>query len=488
MRLGVLWKPIPALSVLFKTDYNYLDLGAYPADPATAPNDLFHITANAQQKALDRFVRSDLKIDYVFANGITLRSISGYQKGSTAYSADLDGTSAGNSFFHDQVDETIYSQEINLISPRPGPFTYILGAYFQYDEYTFPPGQFLIGDAGRKPGHRVPAAGHKPQADRGRLRPGELQPAGRLPAAARRALLQRAHHQPGCRGAAVRHADRRRADGQVQQRLRQGDAELDVDDHNFLYAFVATGFRPGGLNVPVGLGIARALRSGEGHRVRGGLESRSSSAVTCARQVDAYYNDYKNFQVTIGYPAFPTFGFELNTPNPTKIYGVEVQAEAVFGDLSLRRGPGPDAQRARHLLCRRSQRCRALGPAIRRRARPAVSCIDLKGRQQTYAPNFTFNIGGQYIFNLHSGDTLTPRLNFGHVSAQWATLFENTALGDRIGARNILSAQLAYSHKGWVATLYGTNLTDQHYVAALNSGLRFAGFPRQYGIRLLKIF
>jgi iron complex outermembrane receptor protein len=39
-----------------------------------------------------------------------------------------------------------------------------------------------------------------------------------------------------------------------------------------------------------------------------------------------------------------------------------------------------------------------------------------------------------------------------------------------------------------LVTLYGTNLTDQHYVAALNSGLRFAGFPRQFGIRLFKPF
>lgn len=32
-RLGLLWKPDDALTVLLKTDYNYLNLGAYPADP-----------------------------------------------------------------------------------------------------------------------------------------------------------------------------------------------------------------------------------------------------------------------------------------------------------------------------------------------------------------------------------------------------------------------------------------------------------------------
>ena len=34
----------------------------------------------------------------------------------------------------------------------------------------------------------------------------------------------------------------------------------EVNEHHFLYAFVATGFRPGGLNVPVGLGRAGAVR------------------------------------------------------------------------------------------------------------------------------------------------------------------------------------------------------------------------------------
>ena len=40
----------------------------------------------------------------------------------------------------------------------------------------------------------------------------------------------------------------------------------------------------------------------------------------------------------------------------------------------------------------------------------------------------------------------------------------------------------------YVVTLYGTNLTNDQYVGALNSNLDFAGPPRQYGIRLLKVF
>ena len=62
-RVSALWKPTEALSVLLKVDGDYLDNGAYPADPfedgfktyqgTNTPNphytDLFHITANAPQ-------------------------------------------------------------------------------------------------------------------------------------------------------------------------------------------------------------------------------------------------------------------------------------------------------------------------------------------------------------------------------------------------------------------------------------------------------
>ncbi|HEX2818254.1 MAG TPA: hypothetical protein VHN39_17815, partial [Phenylobacterium sp.] len=85
-------------------------------------------------------------------------------------------------------------------------------------------------------------------------------------------------------------------------------------------------------------------------------------------------------------------------------------------------------------------------------------------------------------------DTVTPRINYGHVSSQWASLFENTALGDRVGARDVLNGQVAWKHGDLIATIYGSNLTDQHYVGAVNSGLRFVGPPRQYGLRLAKIF
>jgi iron complex outermembrane receptor protein len=94
----------------------------------------------------------------------------------------------------------------------------------------------------------------------------------------------------------------------------------------------------------------------------------------------------------------------------------------------------------------------------------------------------------QYVFGAGTDNQITPRINYGHVSEQWATLFQNEARGDRVEERNILNAQLAWQRGKVVTTLWGSNLTDQHYMAALNSGLRFAGPPRQFGLRVAAFF
>ena len=74
-----------------------------------------------------------------------------------------------------------------------------------------------------------------------------------------------------------------------------------------------------------------------------------------------------------------------------------------------------------------------------------------------------------------SGNEFTPRINYGHVSEQWATLFQNEARGDRVEARNILNAQFAWRHGKFVTTLWGSNLTDQHYMARPEFGPALCG-------------
>lgn len=485
VRLGLLWRPADDISFLLKFDYNDLNFGAYNADPVIATNDPFDITANADLQARDRFGRVTLKIDKTFANGIILRSITGYQGGNSLYAADLDGTSAAGWTFRDSVDETIWSQEFNLISPDTGRLSWVLGLYAQTDEYDFLPGEFLIATPpgsvfteyrleGTNPKRTLAAFGQLTFKFTDRLA---------LQLGARYSSARTTNHVSVLQYGTPIVQEQTAAFSNFAGKIA---LNWTINDHHFVYAFAATGFRPGGLNVPVNSSALppfdeELVTSYEVGWKAGYYDGRLRV------QLDAYYNDYKNFQVIIGYPAFPVFGIELNNANPTKIYGFEAQVEAVFGRFSLDAGLGLMKSSLGEFYAT-DPRVAAVGACDPLIGPASASCINLSGRDQTYAPEFTFNIGAQYVLELPNGDSLTPRLNYGHVSSQWATLFENVARGDLVGERNIFNGQIAWVHQGLVVTIYGTNITDQRYTGAMNSGLRFAGPPRQFGVRVLKIF
>jgi iron complex outermembrane receptor protein len=543
-RISMLWTPTSALTVSFKTDVDYLDNGAYPADPYTdrfavgtvvpvlrgygtstpfdtvflpnpQHNDLFHITANAPETALDRLVRSVLKIDYVFDGGITFRSISGYQNGNTAYSTDLDGTDMGglptaafdftqpgfptvhpnNYTFFDRVDETIYSQEFNLISPDNQRFTWILGGFGQSDTYDFEkPYKFWIGTP------YFQGAPFTAQAGSYGLQGNNPTAGWAVFGQAGYKLTDSLQVQLGGRWS----TNRSHNNAQILQyglllaaTQKTSSSSVDykaslnwqVDDQNFLYGFVSTGYKPGGLNVPVYVGDpVQPFRAEHVTEYEGGWKANLFDNHV-RTTLDGYYNEYKGFQVTIAYPQFPTFGREINVPHTTQIYGMEGEVDAVFGDFSVGAGLGllHSALGGLYAVDSREWKTSAgCNPATGTAGNPF--CVFLGGHPQTYAPSVSGDFNMQYIFHLDNGDTLTPRVSFAYQSGQWASLFDNPLEGDLLSARHLLGAQLEWKQDTWVWTLYGTNLTDQHYVAAMNSGLDFAGPPRQFGIRLLKVF
>lgn len=501
-RISFLWKPTDGLSLLWKTDVGHLDMGAYPASPvgnyfetlpgSSTPNpnhrDLFDVSFNTPQAARDEFVRSTFKAEYEFDGGIKLRSVSSYQWANTMYRADLDGTATGVSTFYDSVDEQQITTELNLISPDHNRVTWLLGAFGLWNDYYFrKPYQFVVDLAYP---FNLPAAQYKLQGTnptRSLAAFGQIgfaiTPNLKIDAGIRYTASQSTNHVDVLQYGTYIRQDQTVKSDNLSYKVSLG---WKVSKDHYLYGFLATGFRPGGLNVPVGLGLPAPFEPEEVTSYEAGWKANWAGGKV-RTTITGFYNDYKNFQVIIGYPTFPTFGIELNVPDKTKIYGFEAEAEFHFGGLQLDAGVNvlrtelgtfyaTDPRGASVLPCNPST-----GPV-------SVSCINLAGRRQTYAPNLTFNLGAQYELELGNGDKITPRVNFGHVGDQWATLFQNSARGDHLEARNVLNAQLAFQHKSWTITAYGTNLTDQHYPAALNSGLYFAGPPRQYGLKLLKVF
>ncbi len=522
-RISLLWQPTSSLTVLFKTDFDLLDNGAYPADPytdrfkylpgTTTPNPfytgLFNIHANAPQQGQDEFVRTSMKVDYVFGGGYTLQSISAFQYGNTAYKADLYGpvnppnppppappitpypgvVSTDFEDFADSVDETIWSEEVNIISPDTGFFTWIVGGYAQSDLYDFlsPASRnFVIGAPPGSAATEYTLSGTNPETDLSAFAQGsfnlpagfQIQLGGRYSATTtenRVGVFQYGFYIPDFQSASSTNFSYKAA------------LNWNVNDENLLYAFLATGFKPGGLNVPVGFGQPAPFTPETVIDYEAGWKS-SFLDGHVHTQIDGFYDSFKDFQVIIGYPTDPIFGFELNDPNPTKLYGVEAEGQAAFGALSFDGGFGLMHSSLGTFYANDPRL--GFGPVCDPKTGPAVPvyCVNLGGHPQTYAPNFTMNLGAQYVFNLGDGDTLTPRVNFAHESHQWATLFDDEATGDKLAPRNILNAQIAWNRSDWTVTLYGTNLTDDQYVSALNSGLDFAGPPRQYGIRLTKTF
>ena len=510
-RLSLLWKPTANLTISSKTDVDHLDQGAYPASPyrnqfdnfpygSSTPNptqsDLFDITANAPMEARDKFFREILKVDYVFDGGVKFRSISSFAKGNTKYRTDLDGTASdvGNNWsFFDSVDERQMTQEFNLISPDEGRFTWLVGAFGLWNKYYFKePYQFVIDvnfplpeDNPFKPFFVYALQGTNPTRSLAAF--GQvgfnLTDTLKLEVGGRYTASRSTNHVDVQQYGTYIRTDQKTKSDNFSYKVSLG---WEATPEHYLYAFVATGFRPGGLNVPVGAAALEPFGPEKVQSFETGwkgsfLDGRLNTSVT------GYYNRYRDFQVIIGYPLLPVFGIEVNVPDTTKMYGAEAQVELHLGGFKFDAGVG-FLHSSLGQFYATDPRGASLSSCDPEAGPESPTCIDLKGRDQTYAPEFTFNVGAEYRIPFANGDSLTPRVNFGHVAEQWATLFQNRSRGDLLEARNILNAQLEYRHGDWTVTAFGTNLTDQHYPGALNSNLYFAGPPRQYGLKVLRKF
>lgn len=504
-RISLLWKPTAQLSILSKTDLDYLNMGAYVATPfqnyrpvgvapVTTYSDLFDASLNSRQEARDKFYRTILRVNYAFDGGLQLRSVTGFSRGNTRYRADLDGTAlltpatADRTFF-DNVEERQVSQELTLISPDAARLSYQLGVFGVWNKYTYlPPFQF-VSDNSSAPGAASEYRLQGTNPNRSLAAFGQLgfavTPELKLELGGRYTRSQSINHVQILQFGVPINAEQKTKSDNFSYK---GSVGWAVNPSNFLYAFVATGFKPGGLNPPVGLVAPGFFKEETVTSYEAGWKS-SFADRRIRTTLSGFYNAYKDFQVIIANPAFPVFGTEINVPDTTKIYGFEAEAEAKFGGFAFNVGTNVlHSEIGRFFAVDPRRGIITIAPCDPATGPGNAACVNLNGRDQTYAPKFTFNVGASYEIKLGDGATLTPRANYGHVGKQWATLFQTSALGDRLEDRNILNAQLAFTKGSLTVTGYATNLTDQHYPAALNSGLYFAGAPRQYGVKVLKSF
>jgi iron complex outermembrane receptor protein len=509
-RLSILWTPTPQLKLLLKTDYDYLDNGGYFGDSMLdqGTSTLFNFANNHKTYATDQLVRTTLKADYVDpGSGITLQSISSFTQGRTAWQGDIDGTAyispvpppgPGNDEYIDEaVNERQYSQEINIISPDKGLLTWIVGGYYVNNQYTFPPGRFVIGLPSPYGLNEDLQGVNNTHTTAGFGQVSLNLPRGfQIQAGARYSSWYTSnnpveYYVPSLVAYGYDFTqDEKYSGSNVTGKLT---LNWTVDDKNFLYAFVASGAKPGGLNTALYFGTLAGVTPApfkQEYVTDYEVGWKTKLLDNHLRvQTGFFYNDFRHFQVSLPIPNVPTEVTEQNVPKITTLYGFEASAQAVFGDFTG--SMGLDLQKSslgtfysvdtRVVLVPPASCNLTSGPT-------GGGCVNYAGNSQTYAPNFTFNAAAAYNFHINGDDLLTPSVTYAHISDQWATLYENRSQGDYLAARDIWGATVAWTHKDYVLSLYAYNLFDDKYVAAVASPIRLAGAPRQFGVSLLKTF
>jgi iron complex outermembrane recepter protein len=482
-RLSTLWKPDDDFTALLKLDYNYIDHGGSPAAPFTGlTQHIFDVASDAYLAGYEKQYRIVLQLSKRFADGITLKSISGYQDGRLTYSLDADGTAtkpplglSPEVFIANANDRTI-SEEINLVSADTGPFQWVAGGVYQDDDLNNP--QFILSLA--------PFGTPKTSVALNGLQNTAIRTSWGVFAQGSYSITDALKLQAGARYSETNFTARSIAQllfngfPLVTQKLdnaKQSDSRLTykvdldytLDEHNFLYAFIATGHKGGGINANGAVFSPEDVTDNEigwkGTYFGGHLKT----------QFGGFYEDYRNFQLAIFDPVLGA-GRDANASGSTTLKGIEAQMQAAFGSLQFNLGTSYVSTRIGQFSAIDSRNL-AKGNQV------------LNGRPLPNAPLWTAQAGVQYAFDLGNQQKLTPRLDYSLVGSRWATVFE-TVPGDFLQEQNILNAQMIYDYSPTMSfTAYATNVTNDHYVTLqLLGNLGMPGPPRQFGVRVYKSF
>jgi iron complex outermembrane receptor protein len=483
LRLSTLWQPTEDFTALLKLDYNYINHGGSPAAPFTGLTaNIFNVASDSYLAGLEQQYRIVLQLSERFENGMTLKSISGYQDGRLSYSLDADGTAtppplglSPETFVASANDRTV-SEEINLVSADTGPFTWVLGGVYQDDDLNTP--QFILSLA---PGGTATSGlainGVEDRAVRqswGIFAQGsyaitdalKLQVGGRYSETSFKANSIAQVLLYGTPIVTQTVNGEKESDSRLTGKV---DLDYTLDEHNFLYAFVSTGHKGGGINSDGAIFQAENVTDYEfgwkGKFFDGHIRT----------QFGGFYENYTNFQVAVYDPVLGA-GRDENATGTTVLKGIETQMQGAFGGLSFNLGA--------------SYVSSALGQFTAIDSRNLASGLqNLTGRPLPNAPLWTAQAGIQYAFDLGAHQTLTPRVDYGLVGSRWATVFQ-VPPADFLAEQNIFNAQVKYDVSDSLAfTAYSTNLFNDHYVTLqLLGNLGMPGPPRQFGIRVSKSF
>jgi iron complex outermembrane receptor protein len=484
-RLGFLWEPSDNFSGVLKVDYHDLDFGGnvttvFGEDP------LGDVVQNANFAYTDESTRAVLDLKFTFDNDITLSSLSGYQHIESVNNLDVNATLPLIYIFNSRIDADFYSQEFNLLSADDQPFRWTLGLFWQKQDSKLPDwtegGFNFIGNGFPLDFPWATTLWDNEEEDKAVFAHGRYR------------LNERFEFEAG-----VRYGEYERdqftewffddgatppdtpwpgtTPGGDRQSISENSTDwqvalnFDVSADTYLYGLVSRGHVTGGINIFPPFVIYDEM---EVINYEAGWKQRWADG-QLNTQFNVYYetfDDYQaNFAETIAGLNFPT---NRNAETESDVRGLELSGQARFGGFSLDFG-----------VAYSDSELGTFSDVIDPFRLPPDNVVNLSGAKIPFSPEFTGNIGIAYDFQL-GGLTLTPRVDYSHIDETQAALWDTPLV--TLEERDLINAQIQLVPESgrWSAVLWGTNITDEHYISGIqnNATLYYAAPPAQYGLRL----
>jgi len=496
VRLGIKWEPTDSFSALLKGAIarKSTDGYAYRPTPGTAfaaarTGDIYTLNYNTPTRNDEKGDQFTGKLDYATGGGLTLRSISGYQNKRITNVYDVDGTSVARNTQNQFVRERVWTQEVNLLSPTTGPISYILGGYFQRNRIDVD----IVNNAAAPVHTHIVIGNRKTTTGAFGQVTWEVTPQLSLDVGGRYSWYK-VDGEGGVFLVTPAPTPTFLADPGGHERDNQFTGKIALnwapsDDH-LIYAFVAKGYKSGGLQSPTSNFAPEKVIDYE----IGWKGTYLGGALTT--QAGAFYYDYENFQLDALNPATGQAAV-INLTN-AKVKGVEGQIQARLGEFRVNAGVGyTDSSLAGATFVDTRGVARAFPGVNNAPQCPAgqpsrpPACLDYTpflrstaGGPNLFSPKWTWNLDASYRLET-AGVAITPRATLAHVGGRWTYIGYNPQR-DYLPGYTLLNANLEFEAGRYTLDIFATNLTKERYVTGQTGAgtNEFYGAPREYGVRV----
>lgn len=506
-RVGLLWRPTPDLQILTKAEYYQNKTGGFAMKPIPgtrlapyAPSDPFEIAYSTPDTRYDESLwRVDSEIKYTLPSGITLRSVSGITTYDYRLVSDVGASTQLSAVLNNRAHEYVTSEEVNILSPDSGRLRWVVGGYYNHDRAKVQVGQRSYAGLGAAttPTNNISIdyinvketyagfAGLRYKlTDQLELQAGARYTWNRVdndPANMLRVYLTSG---PGTPANPVLVASQPQTGSERDQGATWKAAlNWTPDAHNFLYAFVATGKKAGGIQDAVTNFLPEKVTDYEVGWKSTMLDGHLRT------QVGAFYNDYSNLQVVAIVPS--SGRNSVYNSGAARIFGFEGEAELRWGGLQLNlSGSYVDSKvQIANIVNASALPDGGAGTlGIQCPTGQTTACFDYRpyivslSGSLPYAPRYNVTAGAAYSFELGDRIKLTPRVDVARTGEQFTSIFQNGI--SRLRDRTIVNAKLSLDLKNFVIEAYATNLTNLTYPTGRTGNAWFYGAPRQFGARL----